>query len=132
MESELPALYDVLCRRIVPESEELDDRERQRMRAIVAEALGSKPAAVRAQLRLFLAVLRWLPVLRYGRPLDRLGPAAQNSALRWFQEAPIAKLRVGFWGVRTLIFMGYYGRPAAGAALGYLPVNDGNQYLRDG
>ena len=35
------------------------------------------------------------------------------------QDAPLLLLRRGFWGLRTLIFMGYYGRDAARDAIGY-------------
>ena len=28
-------------------------------------------------------------------------------------------VRRGFWGLRTLVFMGYYARPEAAAAIGY-------------
>jgi hypothetical protein len=49
----------------------------------------------------------------------------QDAALRWFHDAPLAPLRHGFWGVKTLIFMGYYGRPEAAAEIGYRPARAG-------
>jgi hypothetical protein len=35
------------------------------------------------------------------------------------ETARLVLVRRGFWGLRTLILMGYYGRPAAAAAIGY-------------
>ena len=59
----------------------------------------------------------------------RLDGARQDAVLRFFQDAPIQLVRSGFWGVRTLIFIGCYGRPDAGADIGYSPSADGNAVL---
>jgi hypothetical protein len=74
-------------------------------------------------------VIRWAPIVRYGRPFDRLGAVRQDAVLAWLQDAPVAKLRSGFWGLKTLAFLGYYGRPAAGDTIGYRPSRDGNALL---
>jgi hypothetical protein len=115
--------------RIAPGLARLDEGSRQAVRAIVERAIGARPPAVQRQLGVFLKVLRWAPVGRYGLPFDRLGPAQQDAVLRWFQDSPLAPLRHGFWGVKTLIFMGYYGRPEAGAQIHYRPSRSGNDLL---
>ena len=89
------------------------------MEAIVARAVAARPRAVQRQLVLFLILLEWVPLLRYARRLSRLDPARATKFLDRLQRAPILLLRRGFWGVRTLILMGYYGRPAAAAEIGY-------------
>jgi hypothetical protein len=66
-----------------------------------------------------LQLLEWLPVLRYGRRLSSLDVARRTRVLELFQTAPVLLLRRGVWGVRTLALMGYYGRPAGAAAIGY-------------
>ncbi len=66
-----------------------------------------------------LVLLEWLPLLRYGRRLSRLDPARRLAFLERVEAAPLVVVRRGFWGLRTLILMGYYGRPAAAAAIGY-------------
>jgi len=71
--------------------------------ALIDGTLASRTPAMRRQLRLFLAALRWLPFLRYLRPLDRLDGRRQDAALRWFQNHPLQLIRGGFWGVRTLV-----------------------------
>jgi len=102
---------------------------RDAMVALVEGTLASRAPAMRRQLRLFLLALRWLPFLRYARPLDRLDGASQDAALRWFQDHPLQIVRGGFWGVRTLLLLGYYGQPAAGASIAYTPSLDGNAVL---
>jgi hypothetical protein len=68
-------------------------------------------------------------VTRFGRPFDRLAPARQDAVLRWFQDAPVRRLRQGFWGVKTLIYMGYYLRADIGAEIAYHPSRSGNDRL---
>lgn len=99
------------------------------MLALIDQALADRPAAIQRQFSLFLHVLRWAPVARYGRPLDRLAPQQQDSVLRWFQDFPVQVIRSGFWGVRTLVMMSYYARPEVGASIGYQPSADGNAVL---
>jgi len=92
-------------------------------------ALADRTPDVQRQFALFLAVLRWVPVARYGRRLDVLAPARQIAVLRYVQDCPVQLLRCGFWGLRTLVLLGYYGRPDAAAAIGYAPTTNGNAVL---
>jgi hypothetical protein len=122
-------LLRLLAARLVPESVQLSGAGHAEMLAIVGEALATRPAQMQRQFSLFLHVLRWAPVARYGRRLDRLAPQQQDAVLRWFQDCPVQLVRSGFWGVRTLVMMGYYTRPDVGAAIGYHPSGDGNAVL---
>jgi len=81
------------------------------LEAIVARAIAARSRTVQRQLTLFLILLEWLPLLRYARRLSRLDPARRANFLDRLQRAPLLLLRRGFWGVRTLILMGYYGAP---------------------
>src|SRR5207245_33002 len=74
------------------------------------------PARARAPA---LAILDWLPLVRYGRRLRALDGARRARVLSLLQRAPSLLIRRGFWGVRTLVLLAYYGRPAAAAAIGY-------------
>jgi len=104
---------------VVPEAGRLESAQWDEMEAIVARAIAARPRAVQRQLALFLMVLEWLPLLRYARRLSRLDTARRTKFLDRLQRSPLLLLRRGFWGVRTLILMGYYGRPAAAAEIGY-------------
>ncbi len=125
------ALFLDVGRRVVPALAALDSEGSERFAAIVAKALAERPSSIRRQLGLFLSVIRWAPLLRFGAPFPRLAPERKDAALRWLMDAPIAKARSGFWGLRSLVFMGYYGRPEVWPAVRYAPAFDGNERLHD-
>lgn len=104
---------------VVPEAPALDADGWSRVEAIVADALGARPRSLRRQLRLLLGVIRWLPLLRWGRTFPSLSLDARRRFLAALQDAPILLLRRGFWGIRTLAFMGYYGQEEVRRELGY-------------
>ena len=104
---------------VVPEASRFDAAQWDEMAAIVARAIAARPRAMQRQLALFLILLEWFPLVRYGRRLSRLGPARRTKFLDRLQRSRLLLLRRGFWGVRTLVLMGYYGRPAAAAEIGY-------------
>ncbi|HEY6807301.1 MAG TPA: hypothetical protein VI160_00835, partial [Gemmatimonadales bacterium] len=81
--------------------------------------LARRPAALRRQFALLLRAIEWLPVLRFGRTFSALDPARRTRVLAGLERAPVLLLRRGLWGLRTLLYMGYYMRPEAGHALGY-------------
>jgi hypothetical protein len=119
-----------VAERIVPEIGGMPPAEREAIAATIDDAIAARPKALRVQFRVFLRLLKWLPALRHGAPLDRLPPETRDRVLRAFQGSPVARLRLGVWGIKTLVFMGYYGRPEVGAAIGYVPIRDGNEALR--
>ncbi len=123
------ALVRTIAARIVPETAGLDAGGWARETAIIAKALEDRPPAIRRQFALFLGVIRWAPLLRYGLPFDRLRGEWQDAVLHAFMNAPVAKLRSGFWGLRVLVFMGHYGRPEVWPALRYAPSFRGNELL---
>ena len=93
--------------------------------------VGQKMAvSLKRQLRIFLRAIQWLPVVRYGRPFTRLHPAARARVLAHLQDDRIQKVRVGFWGLRTIVLAGYYGRPRAAQAIGYAASPRGWEALR--
>lgn len=118
----LPAVRPVLRavgEAVVPEAARLDDAQWAVVERIIEDALAPRPARVVRQLLLLIRLLQWLPVLRYGRPLTALDARRRARFLAVIQDAPVLSLRRGFWGLRTLLLMGYYGRPAARAEVGY-------------
>ena len=122
--------FRTVARRVVPEVADLDDRGLAHFAAIVDRALGDRPREVRKKFATFLGVLRWAPVLRYGAPFDRLSGARQDAVLRWFEDAPIGLLRQGLWGLKSVVFMGYYGRAEVWEEIGYAPSVDALERLR--
>jgi hypothetical protein len=104
---------------VVPEADRLDEAEWMALERIIADALTARPKAVRRQLLLFVRLVQWLPLVRYGRRFTQLDADRRTRFLGSLRDAPILLLRRGCWGVRTLLLMGYYGRPEAVRAIGY-------------
>lgn len=111
--------FRALAVAIVPEAERLDEPAWAEVERIVDEALSKRPAAIRRQLLVFIRALNLIPALRWGRTFRKLDRVRRTRFLRGLQDAPVLLLRRGFWGVRTLVLMGYYGRPDAYAQVGY-------------
>jgi hypothetical protein len=111
--------FRAVAETVVPEARVLPPEQWQALEAIVEGALSERPARLRRQLRLFVRMIEIVPVLRYGRGFTALDPGRRTAVLRALQDAPLLLLRRGFWGLRTLVLMGYYARPAAAAEIGY-------------
>lgn len=104
---------------VVPEANQLDQQGWQELETLVEATLRDRPRAVLRQLQLFLRVIQWLPVFRYGRSFTSLSPKKRTQVLSRLQDHRMELIRCGFWGVRTLAFLGFYGRPEALRAIGY-------------
>lgn len=113
--------FRVLAGTILPRCRRLSGAEWAGVEAIVGEALLDRPPALRRQLRILIRALWWLPLLRHGRTFGGLGPRRRARFLAGVERSRLAALRRGFWGLRTLVLMGWYGRPEAGAATGWEP-----------
>ncbi len=124
-----PAVFRAVVTTIVPESADLDEQGWRDLDAVVEALLRGRPAPLLRQLRLFLGLIQWLPVVRYGRPFTRLRPAARARVLAHLQSDPIQKVRAGFWGLRTIVLAGYYARPEAARAIGYQATPQGWEAL---
>ena len=119
----------VLAARIVPETAEFDSTGMSRLIGLIDEALLERPPSVRRQFGTYLGLLRWAPLARFGRPFEKLSTDRQDAVLRWFEGCPVGLLRSGFWGLKVLIFMGYYGQPETNSEVGYAPQRDGRAGL---
>lgn len=115
-----PALR-ALVETVVPEARTLEPPEWDELEGLIDDAIRPRGASVARQIRTFLRLVEWLPVARYGRRFSGLDPERRRRVLTRLERHPIQLLRAGTWGVRTLAFLGYYGRPAARAAIGYRP-----------
>jgi hypothetical protein len=113
--------------RIVPAVATMDAGARPQFQRIIADALATRPPALQRQFWLLLTVIRVLALLRFGALFERLPGPRQDIVLRWLLDCPVTKLRGGFWGLRTLIFMGYYARPEAWGEIQYAPMSAGGE-----
>lgn len=94
---------------------------------IVEGALATRPAPMAHQLVVFVRLVGIASRVRFGRSLPALDASRRLRLLRSFERSPVLLLRRGVWGLRTLVFMGYYTQPAVIASLGYRAVPAGWQ-----
>ena len=113
------AAFRAIALTVVPEAASLEGEEWLLAEGIIESALALRPAAVRRQLQLLIRLIDLLPLLRYGRRFTALDPASRLAFLSAMQRFPVLLVRRGVWGLRTLVFMGYYARLETGAAIGY-------------
>ncbi len=111
--------FRALANTIVPESSRLDEDGWNELEAIVERALAERRPALRRQLGAFIRAVELLPVARFGHRFSNLDAQRRTSVLLALQRSPVLALRRGMWGLRTLVLMGYYARPAAAADIGY-------------
>ncbi len=121
----LPADFRTIASVVVPESADLDDRAWHEMEALVLDSLSRRPPPLQRKLRLFIHAVEWLPVLSYRKRFGALDPESRAAFLGRLQEHRIDAIRVGFWGLRTLVFLGYYGRATGAHEIDYSPHLNG-------
>jgi hypothetical protein len=124
-----PIFRAVVCT-VVPEANQLEEQGWRGLETLVEATLRDRPPATLRQLRLFLRAIQWLAVFRYGRGFTSLSGDRRTRVLSYLQNHRIELIRCGFWGVRTLAFLGFYGRAEAIRAIGYVPDPRGWEALR--
>lgn len=104
---------------VLPQPEALDAEGWREAEAIIESALAPRPAGVKRQLRLFLRLLNLMPLPSTGRTFERLSMEKRAAFLARLQRSRVQPLRRGLWGVRTLLFLGYYTQEPVRARIGY-------------
>ena len=104
---------------VLPAAHPLDDDGWKAAERIIEGALAPRPTGVKRQLRLFLRLANLLPVFTTGRTLVGLPMDRRIAFLQRLHRSPLVPLRRGLWGVRTLLFMGYYNQNAVRKRIGY-------------
>ncbi len=95
------------------------------LEAIIERALVSRPRKIKRQLRLFVKGLNILPLARYGKSFLKLDSDKRTEFLHSIENSPVLLVRRGFWGVRTFVFMGFYGLDEVRTVIGYRAHVDG-------
>lgn len=113
------AILRAIATTIVPETSSLDERAWLELESVIARALSNRSPGVDRQIVKFLRVVQTLPVIRYGRRFTSLGPRQRVAFLASLERSRLRVLRRGFWGIRSLIFMGYYTRDDVAESIGY-------------
>ena len=111
--------FRAICIAFVPEAATLDEAGWREVESIVGRALAARPVVMRWQLAVFTRLLDVVALERTRHTLTGLSPAARWVLLESLAKSRLLLVRRGIWGLRTLVFMGYYARPRAAADIGY-------------
>lgn len=112
-------IFRAVVSTVVPEANILQEQSWRELETLVEMSLRDRSSAIRRQLRLFLQMIQWLPVFRYGRRFTSLSAEQRRRVLCYLQDHPVEMIRCGFWGLRTLALLGYYGRLEGVQSTGY-------------
>ena len=90
----------------------------------IDEELRPRPRLQQLEFKVLLLAIRWMTVPFTLRWFERLPPERQVRWLRLLENAPLTLLRVGIWGLKTLVFLGYYTQDGVQRRILYLPSKE--------
>ena len=114
---------------IVPESAGAPPQVTDPLLAAVDEELQPRPRLQQIEFKLLLFVIRWMTVPFTLRRFEHLPPERQTRWLRFLESEPLTLLRVGIWGLKTLVFLGYYSQDGVQRRILYLPSKEEGNVL---
>jgi hypothetical protein len=124
------AVFRAIAETIVPEAAQLSAADWIAANAVIDHALAQRPPALVHQLSSFITLIDLFSILRFGRRFSKLSPPRRYQLLHAIEQSRVAVLRKGMWGLRTLMFMGFYARPSAADAIGYRAHAEGWSRLK--
>jgi len=86
---------------------------------VVDWAMGRMPEGLRGQFLAFLLGLEVMGLFFGLKPFSASGPAAQDRELKWVESCPLRPLRLGFFGLKSYVCMGYYTREDVWPTIAY-------------
>lgn len=96
--------------RIIPKDDDSFGGGTMNTAGVVDWALDKMPADLRKKFLLFFTVIEVLGFLFGGKPFSKCSDVAKDRELNWLESNPLRLFRMGFFGVKTYICMGYYSR----------------------
>ena len=116
--------------RIIPPDDDSPGGGTMQTAGVVDWALGKMPEALRKKFLLFFTVIEIFGVFFGGKPFSKCSTSAQDRELKWLESNTIRLFRMGFFGVKTYICMGYYSREDVWKTFNYDgPVVSGRAYV---
>jgi choline dehydrogenase-like flavoprotein len=83
------------------------------------DSLDKKSAVVQKQFNLFLTIIRKATFIRYWQNFEQLEEPKRVKVLIFFEKSPFSKIRLGFWGLRSMVLLAHYGELAHSEAIGF-------------
>ena len=118
-----------LAARIVPESAGAPPQVTEPLLAAVDEELRPRPRLQQFEFKLLLFAIRWMTVPFTLHRFERLPGERQDRWLGFLENAPLTLLRVGIWGLKTLVFLGYYTQDGVQQRIVYVPSKEEGNIL---
>ena len=118
-----------LAARIVPESAGAPPQVTDPLLATVDEELRPRPRLQQLEFKLLLFAIRWMTVPFTLHRFERLPGERQDRWLGFLENAPLTLLRVGIWGLKTLVFLGYYTQDGVLRRIVYVPSKEEGNVL---
>ena len=113
------ATFRAIATTVVPATASLDEDGWLRLEGIVERGVAERPARMQRQLVVFVRLIDALALARHRRRFRSLDAGRRNALLRRLQDSPVLLFRRGFWGLRTLVYMGWYAQPETARRIGY-------------
>jgi len=96
--------------RIIPPDDDSPGGGTMQTAGVVDWALDKMPKGLRKRIMLFITVIEILGYFFGGKPFSKCNPSVQDRELKWLENTPLRLFRMGFFGVKTYVCMGYYTR----------------------
>lgn len=103
-------IFLAVADRIVPPDEDSPGAGTLQTAGIVDWSMGRLQKSLRSQLMMLLYLIEFMGVFFGGKPFTGNSDAARDRELRFFESAPVSRLRLGFLGLKSYACMGYYAR----------------------
>lgn len=124
------SIFRAVVSTVVPEAKNLSEPGWGELETLVETTLQNLSRAMHRQLQLFIRAIQWMPVFRFGKCFTSLSAEQRMRVLCYLQNHRLEIVRCGFWGLRTLALLGYYGRPEGAQTTGYAADARGWEALR--
>ena len=118
-----------LAARVVPESAGAPPQVTEPLLAAVDEELRPRSRLQQLEFKLLLFAIRWMTVPFTLHRFERLPGERQDRWLGFLENAPLTLLRVGIWGLKTLVFLGYYTQDGVQQRIVYVPSKEEGNVL---
>lgn len=103
-------IFLAVADRIIPPDENSPGGGTMLTAGVVDWALQRMPDNLRKRFLFFFLVTDFLGIFFGGKSFRKNSDAAKDRQLRWMENGPVKLFRMGFFGVKTYICMGYYTR----------------------
>ena len=86
---------------------------------VVDHAMGRLDPRLRGLFLKFLVLVEVLGIFFGGKPFSRNSLSARERQLRWMEQSSVSKFRLGFFGLKSYVCMGYYTREDIWPEIGF-------------